>query len=73
MRQWVDIVKVQKEKKKKDQTRSLYPARLSLKMREREFPDGPDVKTLPSNTGGQVRSLVGELRSHMPRGQKTRT
>ena len=31
------------------------------------------VKTLLSNVGVQVRSLVQELRSHMPFGQKTKT
>ena len=40
----------------------------------RDFPGGPVVKTLPSMEGGvQVESLVGELRSHMPGGQKTKT
>ena len=28
------------------------------------------VKTSPSNAGGAVQSLVGELRSHVPSGQK---
>ena len=31
------------------------------------------VKTLPSNAGVQVQSLVGELRSDMPRSQKIKT
>ena len=31
-----------------------------------DFPGGPGVKTLPSNTGSAVPSLMGELRSHMP-------
>ena len=31
---------------------------------------GPVVRTLPSNQGVQVQSLVGELRSHVPCGQK---
>ena len=35
-----------------------------------DFPGGPVVKTSPSNVGVRVWSLVGELRSHMPRGQK---
>ena len=40
---------------------TLYRLTLAL-------PGGPVVKTLPSNAGVWVRSLVGELRSHMPRG-----
>ena len=32
-----------------------------------DFPGGPVVKNLPSNAGDGVRSLVGELGSHMPR------
>ena len=31
------------------------------------------VKTSPSNAGLRVRSLVGELGSHMPHGQNTKT
>ena len=38
-----------------------------------DFPGGPVVKTLPPNAGAQVPSLVRELRSHTPRGQKTKT
>ena len=38
-----------------------------------DFPGGPVVKTPPSKAGGVGRSLVGELRSHMPRSQKTKT
>lgn len=34
--------------------------------RIRSYPRGPVVKALPSNAGGEVRSLLGELRSHMP-------
>ena len=30
------------------------------------------VKTSPFGAGVQVRSLVGELKSHMPPGQKTK-
>ena len=46
----------------------------SFKMvRKRDFPgDGPVVKTLPFTAGGQVRSLVRELTSHMPHSQKTK-
>ena len=40
----------------------------ALKLRRRDFPGGPVVQNLPSNAGTQVRSLIGELRSHMPRG-----
>ena len=36
----------------------------------RNFPGGPAVKTSPSNTRGALQSLVGELRSHVPSGQK---
>ena len=32
----------------------------------RDFPDGPVVKNLPAMHGMWVRSLVEELRSHMP-------
>ena len=32
-----------------------------------DFPDGPAINSLPYNAGTQVWSLVGELRSHMPR------
>ena len=44
-----------------------------------DFPGGPVVETPPSNAGGEgsipgrVRSLVEELRSHMSRGQKSKT
>ena len=31
-----------------------------------DFAGSPVVKTLPSNGGAQVRSLVGELGFHMP-------
>ena len=33
-----------------------------------DFPSGPVVKTVLPLQGAQVRSLVGELRSHMLRG-----
>ena len=36
------------------------------------FPGGPVVKTSPSNTEDSVRSLVTELRFHMPQGQKAK-
>ena len=36
-----------------------------------DFPGGPVVEdSMLLLPGEQVRSLVGELRSHMPRGQK---
>ena len=38
-----------------------------------DFPGGPVFKTLPSNARVLVWSLVRELRSHMPGGQKTKT
>ena len=38
----------------------------------RGFTGGPVVKTLPSNAGGGVQSLVGELRSHMTHGEAKR-
>ena len=38
-----------------------------------DFPGGPEAKTSPSNAGVWVQSLVRELRSRMPRGQKTKT
>ena len=37
-----------------------------------DFPGDPVAKTSPSNVVVWVQSLVGELRSHMPRGQKTK-
>ena len=36
----------------------------------KDFPGGPVLSTLPPNAGVQVRSLVGELRSHMPHAPK---
>ena len=42
-------------------------------MKERDFPGGPVVKTSPSNARMQVWSLTGEIRSHMPQGQKPKT
>ena len=46
---------------------------LLLRSYDWDFRGGPVVKTSPSNAGGEVRSLVGEPRSHMPHGQKTKT
>ena len=34
-----------------------------------DFLGGPEVKTLLSNRGAWVQSLVRELSSHMPRGE----
>ena len=39
----------------------------------RDFLGKPVVKTLPSNAGMQVRSLVGELISYQPCSQKNKT
>ena len=39
----------------------------------RDFPGSPVVKTSPPVQGVWVQSLVGELRSHMPRSQETKT
>ena len=39
----------------------------------RDFPGGPVVETLLQCRGVQVWCLLEELRSHMPRGQKTKT
>ena len=36
--------------------------------KEGVFPGGPGIKNPPSREGAWVRSLVGELRSHMPSG-----
>ena len=44
----------------------MFPLKIML----RGFPGGPVVKTALSMQRTQVRSLVGELRSHMPHGQK---
>ena len=39
-----------------------------------DFPGGPVVKTLPSHcTGCEFDPWFGELRSHMPHSQKTKT
>ena len=38
----------------------------------RDFPGGPVVKTSPYNAGGTGSIPAGELRSHMPYGQKTK-
>ena len=38
-----------------------------------DFPGSSVVRTLPSNQEMGVQSLVGELRSHMPCGQKAKT
>ena len=38
-----------------------------------DFPGGPVVKTLPSDAGGAGLIAGVELRSHMPRGHKTKT
>ena len=32
-----------------------------------DFPGGPVINNLPYNSGTQVRALVKEVRSHMPR------
>ena len=39
-----------------------------LNCTSRDFPGGPVVKNCPPLQGMQVRSLVRELRSHMPQG-----
>ena len=39
-------------------------------MSKEGLPWGPVVKNPPSNARGAVRSLVGDLRSHMPWGNK---
>ena len=39
-------------------------------MKTWDFTGGPVVRTSPSKARVQVQSLVGELRSHMPQGQK---
>ena len=39
----------------------------------RDFSGGPVVKTLPSNAGAEGSITGRELRSHMPRGEKTKT
>ena len=36
-------------------------------------PCSPVLENSPCNAGGAVQSLVRELRSHMPWGQKTKT
>ena len=38
-----------------------------------DFPDGPAIKTVLPLQGVRARSLVGELRSHMPRGAAKET
>ena len=44
-----------------------------FKNRERDFPDGPVVKTSHSSAGGAGLIPGWELGSHMPSGQKTKT
>ena len=39
-----------------------------VKQKLGDFPGGPVVKNLPSNAGDAGQTLVGELRSHMLRG-----
>ena len=55
----------------------LYPPIIStlhtIDMTFRDLPGGPVVKTLPSSAEGAGSVLVGELRSYMPHGQKTKT
>ena len=48
------------------------PQREIVESHWRDFSGGPMVKTSPFGAGVQVRSLVGELKSHMPPGQKTK-
>ena len=43
------------------------------KSKLRGFPGGPEVKTLSSNAGGEGLIPAGELSSHMPWDQKTKT
>lgn len=43
-----------------------------LEMRSREFPMFPMFKISPSSSGVWVRSLMGDLRFHMPHCQKTK-
>ena len=50
-----------------------YEVYQCLKKNKRDFAGGPVVKTSPSNAGGAVLSLVGELRTHMPCRQKPKT
>ena len=46
---------------------------VGLEKKGRDFLGVPEVKPCPFNVGSGVRSLVKELKSHMPRGQKTKT
>ena len=46
---------------------------VSFKALSWDFPGGLVVKTLFSNAGGAGSFLDGELRPHMPCGQKTKT
>ena len=39
-------------------------------LKNRDFPGSPVIKTSPSNAVGAGSSLVRQLRSHMPPGQK---
>ena len=45
----------------------------SLGVGVQNFSGGPVVMMSPSKAGVQVRFLVRELRSYMPRGQKNKT
>ena len=60
------------------QARTLEWAAISIQkgtenLRGRDFPGGPLGKTSPSMQRVWVPSLADELRSHMSRGQKTKT
>ena len=35
-----------------------------------DFLGGPEIRTLPSNVGLQSRSLIEQLRSHVPHSEK---
>ena len=57
----------------RSQVPQLRPSTENLKKKNRDFPGSPVIKTLPSNAVGVGSSLVRQLRSHMPPGQKTET
>ena len=57
----------------RSQVPQLRPSTENLKKKNRDFLGSPVIKTLPSNAVGVGSSLVRQLRSHMPPGQKTET
>ena len=56
----------EEKKRQKSSPRSGIDVVGKTKCYRGDFPSDPVVQDLPSNAGGAVRSLVGELRAHAP-------